>query len=41
MTDYDPSRITELSTTTIVFLIVFVPAIALVALIALSYVATT
>ena len=40
MNDYEPSRITELSTTTIVFLLVFVPGIALVALIALSYVAT-
>lgn len=41
MQDYDPSRITQLSTRTIVFLIVFVPAIALLALIALSYAIST
>lgn len=41
MQDYDPSRITQLSTTTIVFLIVFVPAIALLTLIALSYAIST
>lgn len=36
MQDYDPSRITELSTRTVVLLIVFVPAIALFTLIVLS-----
>jgi hypothetical protein len=41
MSEYDPAKITELSTTTIVILMVFVPAIALGALIALSYAATT
>lgn len=41
MQDYDPSRITQLSTMTIVFLIVFLPAIALLALIALSYAIST
>lgn len=38
---YEPSRITELSTSTIVFLIVFLPAIALFVLLALSYAATS
>ncbi|MGI9584032.1 MAG: hypothetical protein ACR2N7_00390 [Acidimicrobiia bacterium] len=33
----DPSRITNLSTTTVVFLIVFLPAITLLLLIWLSY----
>ena len=36
MNDYDPSRITQLSTGTIVFLLVFLPAITLFILIALS-----
>lgn len=37
MHEIDPSRITNLSTTTVVFLIVFLPAILLGALIWLSY----
>jgi hypothetical protein len=37
MDDYDPSRITDLSTRTVVFLIVFVPGILLAALIWASY----
>lgn len=41
MDDYEPSRITELSTRTVVLLIVFVPAIALFTLIALSYAKST
>jgi hypothetical protein len=41
MPDHDPSRITELSTRTVVLLIVFVPAVALFTLIALSYAIST
>ena len=41
MLEYDPSRITELSTRTVVLLIVFVPAIALFTLIALSHAIST
>lgn len=37
MQEMDPSRITDLSTTTIVFLIVFLPAILLITLLWLSY----
>lgn len=37
MDDHDPSRITDLSTKTVVFLIVFVPGIILVVLIWMSY----
>jgi hypothetical protein len=37
MHELDPSRITDLSTTTVVFLIVFLPGILLVTLLWLSY----
>lgn len=37
MHDYDPTRITSLSTTTVVFLIVFLPAILLAFLLWVSY----
>jgi hypothetical protein len=37
MQDYDPTRITDLSTSTVVFLIVFLPAILLAILLWVSY----
>jgi hypothetical protein len=37
MQDFDPTRITEISTRTVVFLIVFLPAILLAILLLVSY----